>query len=338
MHIVYSMGAKILLNADMGSGDLPVRLETGAPEVCQSPNCVKMLDAAGRITFFDPDGLRLMEIDDVATVVGAYWPDLWPEDGRDTVEANLKIARERGVANFTGPCPTAKGTPKWWDVTIASIPGPEPCYVAISRDITDERARDIEEGLAATALQKLIAGEYAHRVNNILAVVSGLFEQTAKRSADKETLAEGFGGRLKAMARANAASVSDGGKSAPIRDLIDAQLGPFQTPGRLSADGPDVALPAAIAQPFALAIHELATNAIKHGAFSDDAGSVVIEWAIDSENRLIFCWREIGGPPCRQPARTGLGSRLIEHGIPDATVNRVFAPEGFRCEIAIDLG
>ena len=109
-----------------------------------SPDCVKVLDATGRLMSINANGACLMEIDDFTSYVGRDWCDLWPEGSRADVLAALAAARADGTGRFQGFRPTAKGTAKWWDVIVAPIRnahGEVVRFVAVSRDIT-ERVRD----------------------------------------------------------------------------------------------------------------------------------------------------------------------------------------------------
>jgi two-component system, chemotaxis family, CheB/CheR fusion protein len=108
----------------------------------------------------------------------------------------------------------------------------------------------------------------------------------------------------------------------------------------VTMNGEPVNLPADLATPFALVLHELATNAVKYGALSRPTGSVQLSWTLVSRNHLPVLrvvWRETGGPPAERPKETGFGSILIENAVPRATVSRVFRPEGFLCTIEINL-
>lgn len=127
--------------------------------VCLSaPDCVKILDQFGMIQFFNEDGLRIMEIDDFDRIKGRYWPDLWPEQSRAMLENALEAARSNGVATFVAECPTAKGTDKLWEVTIASIPAPSGHYAVISRDVTDRRAREVSSATNQQRIEMALTG------------------------------------------------------------------------------------------------------------------------------------------------------------------------------------
>jgi len=426
-----------------------------------SLDCVKILNADGRIQHFNEDGLRMMEIDSIEQVRGRSWADLWPEGSSALVAQALATVKTTGTASFSAPCPTAKDTPKWWQVTVAAMPGTDGDIVVVSRDITQERtesgARDLErkrlasilrsnadvlwdidltrdqvwwgEGMTSTfgygvdqignstawchdhihpddrervvagmtdAVQsgsptweddfryrradgsyvevydrgaiirdvdgtaqrfvgvmqdvtarnavgdayKALAGEMAHRVNNVIAVVTGLFQQTVQKTNDVESLVSGFQSRLRAMASANTAIMRTAGKGASLNDLAEVQLGPFLAAGRLRINGGALIVPERLAQPLALALNELATNAIKYGALSNITGVVDLSWTLSIENgstMLEIAWTESGGPLVSAPTRTGVGSRLIDRGISGAVVERQFPPEGFRCAIRVPV-
>jgi two-component system CheB/CheR fusion protein len=124
--------------------------------------------------------------------------------------------------------------------------------------------------------------------------------------------------------------------------LAREQLEPYaaDNPERITIKGEPVSLPAGLATPFSLVLHELATNAAKYGSLSQPNGRVALSWTIVSRNdRLLLrlVWREKGGPSAEQPLETGFGSMLIDNALPRATVSRVFRPEGFMCTIEVSL-
>ena len=139
-----------------------------------SPDCIKVLDLGGRLEEMNRPGRCVMEIDDFTPLVGCEWPDLWPEVGRAEVRRAVELARGGAVARFEAHGPTAKGTPKYWDVQVAPIPGADgrPArLVSVSRDITDRRraerrlevqyavARVLAEAATAEAAVPAMLGE-----------------------------------------------------------------------------------------------------------------------------------------------------------------------------------
>ena len=131
-------------------------------------------------------------------------------------------------------------------------------------------------------------------------------------------------------------------KGADLGSLVRDQLSPYVGEGsqRLRVEGDAVTLPPDIAMPFGLVLHELATNAAKYGALSQRTGKVDLKWSLDrgSDRRVLeFIWQEREGPRVRAPARTGLGTKLIEGAIPNAQVKREFLPEGLVCRLTVPL-
>lgn len=123
-----------------------------------------------------------------------------------------------------------------------------------------------------------------------------------------------------------------------MRKQLGAQL--FENDGAVKLDGPHIMLPAGLATPFGLLLHELGTNAIKYGALSKPTGTVALTWRLsqqDDGQLLEVQWREEGGPPPNGDIQPGFGSYLIQHGLPGAKVEREFPPEGLRCSIELPL-
>jgi two-component system CheB/CheR fusion protein len=113
-----------------------------------------------------------------------------------------------------------------------------------------------------------------------------------------------------------------------------------ENPERVRIAGDDIFLPADLATPFGLVFHELATNAVKHGSLSRQAGTVDLSWSLrpGTNGRLLtVTWRENGGPPAKPPQTAGFGTALIEKGIPNARVSREFGADGVVCTFELPL-
>ena len=125
-------------------------------------------------------------------------------------------------------------------------------------------------------------------------------------------------------------------QGATLEELLRVQLAPFGglAGGRFSANGPTVNLHPRAMQSLGLVIHELATNATKHGALSVESGTVAIEWANESPE-VCMTWREQGGPPVRPPERTGFGQTVFGRlaGSLEGRIETDFRPEGFFCAV-----
>jgi two-component sensor histidine kinase len=143
-------------------------------------------------------------------------------------------------------------------------------------------------------------------------------------------------GRLRALQAAQSllAITSEG---FTLLKLIEAALLPLApSPGRLRTRGEDVILPAQTLSMLALVLNELATNALKYGAWSNAGGEVDLRWTYSGRG-IVLEWRERGGPPVELPVREGAGSTLIRAAIPDSIVDFRLEPDGLQCTIAIGL-
>lgn len=191
-------------------------------------------------------------------------------------------------------------------------------------------SRDIGERKRYQAQQDLLLHELTHRVKNTLATVQAMAGQTL-RTASKEEL-QSFSSRLHALAAAYDLLTRDNWDRAPIGELIRRAVDPFKA-ARFSLHGPDVFVSASQALKLTMALHELATNAVKYGALSNTSGTVDITWQCADDGRLEIAWREAGGPKVAPPEKKGFGSRLLEHSTEEIRVN--FAPEGLACSFRL---
>ena len=162
---------------------------------------------------------------------------------------------------------------------------------------------------------KVLAAELSHRVKNTLAVVSSIAERTLPDDQVKTDLI----GRFHALAHTHDLLLQAGWTEAPLRDLILTELAPHAASdgSNVTVHGPSVMLKPQAALFLALVIHELSTNAAKHGALSLTGGRVEVAWTIarDHPPRLELSWIEHGGPEIHQLPRPGFGTELIERGI-----------------------
>ncbi|WP_249780326.1 PAS domain-containing protein [Bradyrhizobium sp. dw_411] len=199
-------------------------------------------------------------------------------------------------------------------------------WIGTHIDISEQRRR--EEHI------RFIIDELSHRSKNLLAVVMAVANQTAQYAGDVRQYQMRFSERLQALAHCHDLLVKDHWHGASLHDLVAAQMRPFgeTNAGRIDATGPPVILKPDAAQHLGLALHELATNASKHGALSGQQGDVLICWQIDeAEDKVRIHWREKGGPPVMPPQRRGFGHVVIEQIVPRAlngSGNLDFAPAG----------
>lgn len=184
--------------------------------------------------------------------------------------------------------------------------------LAMTGFTTDISARKFAEEHRA-----VLARELTHRVKNTLATVNAVVSQTLRDASSLEDAATVVSGRIASLGAAQELLIQDEVEGAAIGDIVDRALLPFQDRdgARFKSAGPSVRLTPEITLALSMALHELATNAIKYGALSVPQGRVVIEWSIkhsDGERHLHFCWAEHDGPPVTPPTRTGFGTRMIE--------------------------
>jgi len=202
-------------------------------------------------------------------------------------------------------------------------------------------AQDITERRAAEQRRALLMREVDHRAKNALAVVQATLRLT--RGGDVEGYRQQVEGRVAAIARAQTLLAEDHWSGADLRTLLEGELEAFLggEGQRASLGGPPVMLPPGAAQPFAMAVHELATNATKHGALSQPGGQLSIAWRLAEGPRLELRWAETGGPPLEgPPCRRGFGSRVLQ-----GTVNQQLGGSvllswdaaGLVCDIALPL-
>ena len=201
-----------------------------------------------------------------------------------------------------------------------------------------ESTRDVSERKAWELQQRLLLGELSHRVKNTMAVVQSIAHRTRSSSKSEEDFIKRLDGRLAALAGAHSILVDTDWKGADLAILAHAQLDMHASDdsARIKIAGPPIFLPADLATPFGLVFHELATNAIKHGAFSAQGGTIDLSWSLslrDDQTFLTVAWRESGGPPKKPAAADGFGTTVIERGIPNAIVRREFGADGFVCTI-----
>lgn len=199
----------------------------------------------------------------------------------------------------------------------------------------------------AEAHARMLAEEMKHRIKNSLALVGAIALQTFKSARPVEESLEAFSFRLKAMALAQDVLTRDDGDGTPLHQLVSRALAPYEqhdNPGRIAISGPDVWIGGRSTTSLTMAMHELATNAVKYGALSLDAGHIAIGWRIEEASggrHLHIEWREHDGPAVVPPKRRGFGSRLVERGLATELGGRasiVFDPQGIVCTITASLG
>ncbi len=194
---------------------------------------------------------------------------------------------------------------------------------------------DITERKMAERRQQILMDEVRHRGRNLLAVVQAIAARTMTNDKPTAEAREQFTATIQALARTHDLFLQT--TTAPLASIVEAELAHFRD--RSTIEGCDVLLSQAAAQDFALVVHELATNAVKHGALSTASGTIAVHGRRDGEF-LTFVWDESGGPPVKPPSRKGFGHTILNdvaHGF-CTHVAADYRPEGFRYELKAELG
>jgi PAS domain S-box-containing protein len=194
---------------------------------------------------------------------------------------------------------------------------------------------------------EMLIDELNHRVKNTLSTVQSIVRQALRASADPDTIRESIESRIFALSRSHDLLTHQNWEGAGLRDLLDAALEPFGVANgrteRFRIEGSDIRLAPKATLALGIVFHELATNAVKYGALSNDVGTILIAWKTETRpggERLILSWREKDGPMVVAPARKGFGSQVIERGLAlelEGAVRLDYHPQGVMCTIDIPL-
>ncbi|GGC55705.1 hypothetical protein GCM10011504_37570 [Siccirubricoccus deserti] len=271
------------------------------------------------------------------------WLHLAYPDRHQEIEALLEEEFAVGEVARTGEktIRTKLGEARIWDVQavpLGRLPDGRRLRMSAAADVT-ERKHTEEQRL-------LLAREVDHRAKNALAVVQALLRLTPVREEETRRFAATVADRVAAVARAHGLLSRKRWVGAELRALIEEELAPYamDTPGRVRLAGPPVRLTVNAALSVSMVLHELATNATKHGAFSAPGGQVDVAWARDPvDGELRLDWREIGGPPIAAPPPSsdrnggGFGSRLIARTVRQlsGSIEFTWDPVGLHCTLRL---
>jgi two-component sensor histidine kinase/PAS domain-containing protein len=286
-----------------------------------SPDWQEMQQLDGRGFLTDTEGPSIAWMDDY----------LFPEDQQQIRLAIAEAIRDQKPFQLEHRVRRQDGSAGWTfsrAVPVLNEQGNIGEWFGAASDVTARKRA--EEHL------RLVINELNHRVKNTLAMMQAIAAQTFPRSQHLEEAHANFSSRIKALADASDLLTGERWVGVSLRDTTEKVLRPyhFDAPGRRIIRGPDVVLTPKSAISLSMALHELATNATKYGAWSEGDGAVTIEWHVtrsDKGERLAFEWRESGGPAVAIPSRKGFGSRLVERGLAAELGGQTrldFRPEG----------
>jgi PAS domain S-box-containing protein len=223
----------------------------------------------------------------------------------------------------------------WASLTVGCVrqtDGGVDYFVSVIQDIT-ERKRAEEQ-------QRTLLAELDHRVKNALATVSAVISHTQQEIGSVADFAEALDGRIRSMATTHELLSSHRWQGVSLSELVRRELEPYAG-ANTEIGGPFVGLQPEAAQAVAMVLHELATNAAKHGVFSKRRGRVLLRWwwqPNGSHDRLAIEWKEVGGPPVAAPSRQSYGTAIIREVIPfelGGAANLTFAFDGIECRLEI---
>jgi two-component sensor histidine kinase/PAS domain-containing protein len=270
-------------------------------------------DEAGVKTKFHADDMELMW----SRVARALDP---AGDGRYDVEYRVR---------------QPDGSWRWlsaWGLVEFEGEGPHRRAVAISG-----ASRDLTERKQAEDFQRMLLDELNHRVKNTLATVHAITAQTLRHASDLPSARVALEQRIMSMSRAHDLLTARTWTGADFADVVARTLEAFPRE-QVKTSGPALDLPSRHVLALSLALHEMATNAVKYGALSCPEGQVAVSWSADA-GELRIRWEERGGPPVAQPVNNGFGTRLLQQLVGDlgGTIELEYAPTGLRCHLSAGL-
>ncbi len=195
--------------------------------------------------------------------------------------------------------------------------------------------RDVSDRKAAEQAREALVAELDHRVKNVLASVQSLAAQSARKTTSVDSFLRTFNDRLQAMAAAHTLLTLTRWRGSELADLVAAELGPLAH-GRARWAGPSLVLSPRATSALGLALHELATNALKFGALSIEAGRVEVRWVSAADGGFELSWVERRGPPVALPTRQGFGMMLLDRVTGPELGGAVavdFRPEGLQATL-----
>ena len=205
--------------------------------------------------------------------------------------------------------------------------------------------QDVTERKEAENRQRLLIDELNHRVKNTLAIVQSMVSQTLRENPDPKLFKSTFTARLLALSAAHTLLTGRTWQAAELSEIVAAALAPYRQGkadrARIHVEGPPVSVAPMAAIPLVLALHELATNAVKYGALSRPEGKLSVQWSVQRPDEALpqisLVWKERDGPPVKPPLRVGFGTRLIKSSAEQmgADIQIDYQPDGVHCHFAL---
>jgi light-regulated signal transduction histidine kinase (bacteriophytochrome) len=263
----------------------------------------------------------------------------WAGDPAKPVEITDQGARLSPRRSFDAWQETVRGRSRPW--RAIEVDAARALRVALLEVVLRRMEQVAQERARAKERQDLLLAELDHRVKNTLANIRALVQHSSRNAAGLEGFVAELHGRLRAMAATHSLLSHSRWEGAALRGIVQEELAPYRDAGedRVAIDGPELRLRPKAALALSLALHELLSNAARHGALSLPRGRVSVSWRVEHD-RLLLDWHERGGPRVMPPARRGFGCLVIERSLAYETGGRVrldFAPEGVACHVEMPL-
>jgi len=257
---------------------------------------------------------------------------LHPDDWEPLRQVVLRMAKGERTQQVEFRVRRPNGELRWCTGTAAASVDAAGNVVRISGVTID-----VTERKEAEERQVLLAREVDHRARNALAIIQSIIRLTRAKSVDDYVAT--VEGRIKALALAHTLLSDSRWHGADLGTLVAEEFAPYRSGNKVELKGPNVSLSPATAQGIALALHELATNAAKHGALSSLKGKVGLTWQLQSDI-LTLHWVENGGPPIKTPSARSFGLKVIKASIEQQLGGKTtfdWNPKGLRCDLSIAL-
>jgi PAS domain S-box-containing protein len=304
------------------------------------PAAIYTTDAEGVITYFNRAAVEFSGR--VPNLGKDHWCVTWrlySTDGAPLAHEDCPMAitlrERRPVRNVQAVAERPDGT------RVPFMPYPTP-LTGRNGDLTGavNMLVDLTEQKKADEKQRLLVRELHHRVKNTLATVQAIMGTTMRFSTTMEEFQHAFVGRVAALSKTHSLLTEDKDQLVSFNVLLQNELEPFDNrDDRLVLDGREVMLPAHLAVPIGMAIHELTTNAVKYGALSVIGGKLTVAW-YESAGSLVISWCEVNVPNVVSPEHIGFGSQLLTRVLPQqigATVKFDYGPSGLTGSLSVPI-
>ena len=308
-----------------------------AAVVSSSADAIVTFDHAGDILTWNEAAERIFGWSK-DEAIGKPWSIVLPQESQASQPDPLEKVWSGEVAQFEGERRRKYGRLFHASITAAPVRAPNGRIVSVVITVRDATARRNSERRLS-----LLVRELHHRVRNTLATVQAIAGASARHAHSLDEFRESFSQRISSLAQAHALLTEDNWQSVDLRRLMLLELKPYADLDRTTLTGPDMILDAQSAIPVGMAIHELTTNAAKHGALSTRSGCVDISWSVfgsGEDRELDLFWSEHGGPRVKRPSRRGFGSLLLNTILKmqlGAEVEADYAPEGLQFRLRASL-